>query len=681
MSLDLTPRCRELLRQIINAQGNTSVGELATQLRVSRRTVYYDLERVNRWLSQRGIAPLQTLAGGGFSVDTATVLRLRQEVSDEILLGCDILTPEQRRALIICAITVRDHPMLIADFMDLCQVSRNTTVADLKDVSDYLTSIGLSLVYLAKQGYRIRGDNVKRRAIFFMLAPELRCVTSGVIGIGNPEAAKEIMPILTKIEHELGVEYAQDVLSVLAIFMSTIGVRDNLLDLAGIDLDEIMATQEYQLTAQYFPDLVDTEKIYVSLHLLGSRLQTVPVDVTPPDERSYELARGLVARFCDIACMQFDREDELTEAIQNHLRTSLYRYRFGIQLGNPLLDEITSEYSEIFQLTKKSCDYLVQELECPISDAEIAYLTLHFGSFLTLSCGSEKNLRIAIICPNGIGTGFMLRNEVSRLMPRSQIENIPLSSYRPDHGYDVIVSTVTITNEENLIVVHPILTDQDRVAILSRCASVEPVAQNRVDDIVKIASKYLDAEQQRHFAQDLTRYFSSSRMLVPTSAFGDGLLGYLDDTHLQVCHESMGWAQALRLSCQPLVDSGSVDPSYVEAILADQTNRGLAMFLADSLVLAHSGTQFGVHRLDVALTVFAQPVVFPNDRQARIIIALAAEDQTKHIRVLNDILTVFSKQKAIQSIARGETRDEVLALLQGFLADGAADELATGDEN
>ena len=69
------------------------------------------------------------------------------------------------------------------------------------------------------------------------------------------------------------------------------------------------------------------------------------------------------------------------------------------------------------------------------------------------------------------------------------------------------------------------------------------------------------------------------------------------------------------------------------------------MFLADGLVLAHAAIEKGVKQLDVALCTFKHPVTFLNGKQARIIIVLCAEDQTKHIRILNDVLNIFSKKE------------------------------------
>ena len=45
-----------------------------------------------------------------------------------------------------------------------------------------------------------------------------------------------------------------------------------------------------------------------------------------------------------------------------------------------MLNNIKTEYEELFELTKRACKILENDLDSLISDAEVAYLTLHFGA-------------------------------------------------------------------------------------------------------------------------------------------------------------------------------------------------------------------------------------------------------------------------------------------------------------
>lgn len=671
MYLSLEKRCQDILQRIIFAGGYLKIQDLADEMEVSRRSVYYDLNKINEWLLQQGIEPFIAERSKGIFANPEQV-RLIQEVFSELKnTSSYVFTPKERCHWIICSIIIRDCPMYIEQFMELCQVSRNTIINDLKNVVSFLEPYALTLSYDIKEGYWIAGDSIKKRAVFFMLFSSLwEYEKQNKNHLGNSEKFSSIMEKLRCIEKELNVEYAEGTLPALAMFLTTVDKHHEYLDFQDMDQEEIQSTKEYILADTYFSHLGMDEKIYVTLHLLGSRLQTIPINVMNEQGKTYTYASDLVKEFEKVSCIYFARRDELIQAINAHLKTSLYRYRYGIQLGNPLLKSIQNEYAELFELTKKSCEILGEGLGCLISDAEVAYLTLHFGAFLNVgqTHGKQKALRIAIICPNGIGTGNMLRSEVAALVPQAtEIRNIPLSQYHAEHCYDVVISTVVLAKEKRLIVVHPILTDQDRVTILRHCMYSETVQHVDVQEIVRLAAQYMPMEYLEEFQKDLNDYYTGMQIhKVPHRNFGREFTHYLKNGHIIICEQECDWKTAISLSCQPLLADGSIDQTYIDSIIHDQAHRGLSMFLADDIVLAHSAIENGVHHLDVALTLFQHPVTFVNGQQARIILSLCAEDQTKHIRLLKDVLNIFSKKKTKEHLLSLKDPKEVYAYLKSY---------------
>lgn len=651
---NLDRRCQEILKRILYAGGYIKIQDIADEMQISRRSAYYDLNKINEWLECQNIEVLEQERGKGIFANSEQVRKIQEVLADSRQENYHVFTPEERNRIEICSITIRKHPLYIENFMELCEVSRNTIINDLKNVTRFLKNYNLELTYDIKSGYRISGDIIKKRAVFFMLFPSLwEYYNGGIIKTENEESIRELLNRLKQVEKELSAEYVSGTLPALAVFLSTIENRNDTLSFSGMDEEEIVETREYHLVQQYFPELKASEQLYVTLHLLGSRLQTIPVNVMKEEQgETYEIAKSLVHTFEELSFVYFEREEELIDAINAHLKTSLYRYRYGIQLGNPMLSSIKTEYEELFVMTKKSCAFLEQKLGYLISDAEVAYITLHFGAFLTTNQTRQKNLRILIICPNGIGTGNMLRNEVASLVPQAtEIRNLPLSQYESDHGYDVVISTVVLPKEKKLIVVHPILTDQDRVNILRNCMYSEPQNTMQIKEIIKLAGNYIPSEQLPSFEKDLQEFYSNVQIhKVPHRSYGAGLDYYLKPSHIQVMEDTCSWDEAIRFSCAPLLQSQSITQEYVDAILEDQEKRGLMMFLADGLVLAHSAIEKGVNHLDVALATFKKPVTFLNGKTAGIIIVLAAEDQIKHIRILNDVLNIFSKKKSIEQL-------------------------------
>ena len=87
------------------------------------------------------------------------------------------------------------------------------------------------------------------------------------------------------------------------------------------------------------------------------------------------------------------------------------------------------------------------------------------------------------------------------------------------------------------------------------------------------------------------------------------------------------------------------------------------MFLTDTVILAHAKPEDGVHSLDISLALFKEPVIFPGERKASVIIILAAEDQEKHLKILQDVLELVSSPDRFISLLECNSPKDVLSVV------------------
>ena len=654
----LDARCSDILKMIVYAGDYINIGTITDRFGISRRSAYYDIEKINDWLRDNGLAELERDRTKGIRISSGQAAEIQAVLFHKEDKIQRVLSPLEREHLIICILCLRETPLYVENLMQFCDVSRNTTVNDLKIVAAFLKKNKLKLSYSIKTGYRILGEPVRKRAFFFLYCPQfLNYITESFFTKQQFKLMQDCHLRLKEIEHELHTEYVIGILPTLACFIASIlsggSFTQDRISFSDIDVREIRDSREYDLTCRHFEELKDDEQIYVALHLLGSRIQTEQIQLEEDEKEAQAIAAMLVNSFEEVSAIRYVDQKELIKALTAHLRTSLYRYRYGIQLGNSMLENIRSEYKELFALTKAAFLRISDDIGMHVPDSEIAYLTLHFGAFMYNEDISSRPYRIMIICPNGIGTSNMIKTEIRRLVPKAtEVKNIPLSRYAPDNDYDVIISTVPIENESRLVVVNPILTDQDRVSILHRCINTEPSARIQINAIMQIARKYISADNIPDFETEIAGCFGAMKVQeVPKTDFGAGLLQYLQISHIQIVTKETAWVEALIYSLRPLLVNDSITQDYVDAIVEEQTQNHHYMMLTDGLVLAHSKSEHGVKKLDAAITVFSEPVIWENEKPVRIVIALAAEDQTRHIHILNDILDIFSKKKNLEKIS------------------------------
>ena len=680
MDYPLEQRCLELLKLILYANGPVRIGAITEQLDVSRRSAYYDLEKIDDWLSAHSLPKLLRDRAKGISVTSGQAYRIQQLLFHDKENPLRVFTPMEREKLITCAIILSSRPVFTEDFMEWCMVSRNTTVNDLKSLGSHLKKNRLTLRYVVKEGYRIQGDPICSRALFCLYYPQLMpYFTESVFSEEQRAFIDECHLRLKKLESALQTDYVSGILPTLAALLSSIAhQRDNetssgagkrrraeRVSFSATDQEKITRTREYLLVSEFFPELETNERIYLSLHLLGSHLQIQPLFLED-DAQATDIALKLAYSFEEITGIHCADRPEFLSALSAHMKTSLYRYRYGIQIGNPMLEHIKLQYKEIFELTKAAFLRISDETGLHISDSEIAYLALHFGGCMTPVSNQEHSLRILIVCPNGVGASNMIRQEVIRLVPQATGVSIcPLSQFSLDSGYDVLISTVPIPEEKSFIQVNPILTDLDKISILRRCMRAAPATRAQIDDILQIAKKYVPEEAFSAFSQDIGNYFIRlSNIEAPKPYYGSGLLQYLSPSHIQILSQSADWEDAIRRSCRPLLLDDSITEHYVDAIVTAQREKQHYMLLTEGLALLHAQPTDGVKKVDVALTICREAVVLGNGKSVWAFIALAAEDQTRHIQILNDVLTLFSSKQAIPSLRETKTALEALDYIQ-----------------
>ena len=100
---------------------------------------------------------------------------------------------------------------------------------------------------------------------------------------------------------------------------------------------------------------------------------------------------------------------------------------------------------------------------------------------------------------------------------------------------------------------------------------------------------------------------------------------------------SSDWKDAIRKSCQPLVDTGCATPAYAQRIIECVEEFGPYIVIVPGLAIPHStkGSP-GVSQTAISFVRFEQPVIFdPEDREkdARVFFALAAVDEDAHIKI------------------------------------------------
>lgn len=668
----LDARCVAILNKLCSHNEYVSLNELAKHINVSKRSIYYDLNQINQWCEVHDIPVLSIERTKGILLSNAQREVIQNHIQDNETQYI-VLQPKERYAIIICSLIAQHSPSFIDYFANICDVSRNTMFNDFKIVRKKLQRYGLTLIFETHVGYSVEGSMIRKRAVFLYYLDTVKNLSEQGIELESlnlnfydGKSIKKNMLLFKEIEQKLNTTYVSGVLFSLSVLLSNILTNKSIVDLDDVDEEEIVQSLEFSQIKSVFKNIPYDEQIYFAMHLLGSRVQ-VPLK-KKLDDNIIEMSKEIVSNFERIACVNFQKRNQLIKMLAHHLQMSIYRYRYGIQLGNPLIEEIRKSYADLFDITKKALNSMREEISFPIPNSEVAYITMHFGGFLKNQSDSTR-VKVVIVCPNGISTAYMLKSEVESLHPSIEVIGIvsvdDIEKYV--HQVDFIISTVDVNAFIPVLRVNPIISEEDRVRILSKMVSEhlhQKPLQIVLEKTLRIVSNYVNENEIENVKKEIENAFYPSEFR-KNNVYSIRLLDILTEEEILVVDQVDSWEAAIELASMPLVDSTKIDESYVHSMIDSVDKYGPYIVIAPQVALAHALPNNNVFSLSVSMLKLNE-IIHIDHQAVKVVLVLAPIDEKSHLGILKDIMDLFNQQSFVNELFDAKSPNEIIDFIQQY---------------
>ncbi|WP_449619266.1 PTS sugar transporter subunit IIA [Robertmurraya sp. Marseille-Q9965] len=120
------------------------------------------------------------------------------------------------------------------------------------------------------------------------------------------------------------------------------------------------------------------------------------------------------------------------------------------------------------------------------------------------------------------------------------------------------------------------------------------------------------------------------------------------------------WEKAIELASNPLLENGSINESYVKAMIENVKNFGPYIVLMPQVAMPHARPEDGVITTGISLLVVKEKVLFETDKSANLFLVLAAENATNHLTLLQEISDFLSKEENIERLLSATNYEEFL---------------------
>lgn len=665
---------------------NSSIGELENLSNSSRRTILSDILRINEALSQLLLPNIRI---------ENDLIRVPAISSGELLGHVDIssrsyIFQHERLDMIILYLLL--YPDYISNYhlQDLLRMSKNSVVADLKDIRELLKNRSISLQYRRSEGYYLEGTGSQLRQLLERTIEKLMRLESGrfILDYVLKECritAKDaaIFSQIRTLSEKYQLTFIFENVKIVSLVMAV--------------LNEIEIEGDYQVKQEYYRNIKETallklveeleeeyprlakERDYILSRLAGCLQGNLDLN---PDPTVVQIMDEIIKQVKANTGLEFPMGIPFRKNLFAHLYASYYRLLFNISLHNPLTHQIKREYRSLYELIRRSLKPLEEMTGKPLSSDEIAYFTIHFGGYLQAKVKRReaKDLRAMIVCPNGVSTSLILQSELEKIFPRMEFQAISRSHFKTVDNMErddaqVIFSTTHIESHDKVFLVKPLMTSIEKILLKRKVYEylhLEKEDVVSIDELMGIVAKYTTIKNEEGLKNELIHYLfaQNNQQLLG----GDSLTDLLKEELIQQVDSVSNWQDAVGLAAQPLLAHGYIEESYIQAMIASINETGPYIVLAPKVAVPHASPDAGVHQLGISLLQVKEPVDFSedddDDKKVQLIFVLAAVDSTAHLRALQELALILDDEEAIDSLIAASDPREILAIIEKIIEEG-----------
>lgn len=528
--MQYSTRSVEIIDILLKQSDYMTVSQISDQLKISKRTIFREMETVEQLLEQLGIA-ISKKTRVGIKIDATPEQEQAFRLATESRVD-QVYSQEARLNLLMIELLKSREPKKLFYFADLLKVSEATISNDMDKIEAWFAQRNLELIRKPGYGVYVSGNEKSfRKAIvdflyqtyeheelvtliqndFFQTKPE---TSHQMLGLIDKSILLKVSLILKDYEAMLEKRLAEGAYMGLMIHLAiaiqrilrgeSIFMNSSILDGLRGD-DQFRTAQEIaDNIARTFGIVVPQDEVgYITMHLKGSKLKTsAMVEQHDFIISNFDLSRAtakMIQRFKELSGYDFRDDERLLIGLATHLRPALTRMKMGLDIRNPLLVKIKEMYPEIYAMTQQATEMLASKYEIEVPQEEIGFLAMHFGAAIERyrkSQQSDKAVRVGVVCSSGIGTSSLLASRLSKLIPKIELvgqfskEDVVLGQLRVLQ-IDCLISTIPLeTTEYPSIIVNPLLleTDIERIKQMIALLSQELKPFNDVPSPQQIAS-------------------------------------------------------------------------------------------------------------------------------------------------------------------------------------------------
>ncbi|WP_245719365.1 BglG family transcription antiterminator [Pelagirhabdus alkalitolerans] len=464
-----------ILRELMASYSPLTGDYLANILNVSSRTIREDIKTLDYSLQSNG-ATIKSTRGTGYQLeiedDHAFRSYLNQLIKDETNDKQLVDSPDARVNYLIKRFLLAEDYLKLDDLCEEMHISKSTIQSDLRQVRQALKKHDLSLDTRPNYGMKAKGSEVRFRFALseFVFDRSESSSTSiwkeqlKTLADHDEDKLEAVSDAIMKQIRNHNISLSDIAINNLFIHIVIAYKRiksGHHVSMIKQELNDITNEKEYHVARKIVEEAEDilnvkfpfVEVAYITIHLLGTRM----VSQTNMDHTDIEnvlephiqkLTVAILDEIENRMSLGIRHDQELFLGLGLHLKPSINRYKYGMNIRNPMLNDIKVNYPLAFESAVIAGIVIEGEIDVSIDENEIGYLALHIGAAIERKKAQDQPIRCYIVCASGLGSAQLIKYKIKAVFG-SQVDILGTTEYYkiqqiPFHQTDVIISSVPI---------------------------------------------------------------------------------------------------------------------------------------------------------------------------------------------------------------------------------------------
>lgn len=487
----ISDRSKAIIEYLMNANGPLTISDLAKNLQVTERTIYRQMPEVTDIIESFDLT-LDHSSGRGMMIFGSLyhIKRLSQAFED--VKSEQTYSGKERVDLMLLMLINEDDYMktkaLAIDLNTSAQTIRN----DYHILKEKIRTHDVAFETKKSYGVRLSGNEIPKRHLFvnvllenispdnffgwmknekhhsnFLIEFLNRWGFEGPLRI----LYQKVRSVIHQRHINISDQELQEFLLLISIFIKRHPLTQNQTNILqlNISLDYQDYEQEFQtdilsiLKDDFEITLYDSEKEYFQwmIHLYVGRThyeRHQQVSVFQSLDKISCLIGDVETKFR----FPFSHDKNLAENLLLHISMAMERIQSGINVTNPMLDEIYQSNPKLYEIVKQSFLEIFHSISIP--EDEVGYIVIYF--IASMDYLSKRSISVLVVCSTGIGSSKMLRSRLEREFSEIDVKKIISLHKLHDEtleDYDFIISTVPLDlDESKYLCVSPLLNEKEK---------------------------------------------------------------------------------------------------------------------------------------------------------------------------------------------------------------------------